>query len=113
MKKPLRPEPASMPEVLPLYETKVLKKFPLLTRFLTDRWYEDGTPRMPGSFWFDSDVTSFTIMLKEKSSFMCARFRAGTMDDVFAACEVFLGLDSPPWEVDQYAVERSGKKSRK
>lgn len=113
MKKPVRPEPAAMPDVLPLYECRILKKFPLLTRFLTDRWYEDGSPRTPGSMWLDSDQTSFTIMLKEKTTFMQARFRAATMDDVYAAVEMFLGLDAPPWELDEYALSRAPKKGKK
>lgn len=113
MKKPPLPEPAKMPDQLPAYETAVLKKFKRLTAFLADRWYDDAAPRMPGSMWIDSDATSFKVLLKEPTLQLCARLRASTLDDLFAACEAFLGLDSPPWEVDQYAVDRSSKKSRK
>lgn len=113
VKKPNAPLPPVMPDVLPAYETAVLKKFKRLTAFLTDRWYDDGSPRMPGSMWFDSDATGFTVMLKEKMLLLCVRLRAATLDDAFAAAEAFLGLESPPWEVDQYAADRAGKKSKK
>lgn len=113
MKKPPLPVPATMPDTLPAYETVTLKKYPRLTAFLTDRWYDDATPRQPGSIWIDSDFAAFKILIKEPTLMLCARIRASTLDDAFKAVETFLGLETPPWEPDEYAKKNSGKKGAK
>ena len=113
MRKPPVPSEPQKPETLLPYETKVLKAFPRFTAFLTDQWYDDGTPRERGTVWFDSVGSFFTALLKEHTLGLCARIRAGTIDDLYKAIEVFLGLETPPWEVDKYAREKAGKKSKK
>jgi len=113
VKKPPKPEGAKKPEVYLPYDTKIFKAFPRLTAFLADQWYDDGEPRTRGSIWVDSEGSFFKALLKEPSLCLCARVRAATLDDLFKACEVFLGLESPPWEVDEYAQERARKKGKK
>jgi hypothetical protein len=105
--------PAGKPGDVPPVVSVVFKKFPRTLAFLHDRWYDDDSPRYPGSIWIDSDVGAFKAMLKEPSLLLCARIRAATLDDLIAAVEVFLGLDSPPWEHDQYAAERVLQKKKK
>lgn len=94
-------------------ESKLLHKLPRFRAFLTDTAYEDGSPRAPGRFWFDSDGVGFTITLMEPSAYARVRLRAVTIDDVFMLCEVHLGAESPPWEVDQYARDRAAGKKKK
>jgi hypothetical protein len=113
VKKPIASAPPTKPEDVPPVVSVVLKKFPRLLAFLVDRWYDDGSPRLPGSVWFDSDIGAAKALLKEPSLCLCARVRAATVDDLYAACETFLGLESPPWEPDVYAMEQQAKKKKK
>lgn len=94
-------------------ESKVLAKLPRLRAFLTDTQYEDGSPRAPGRLWLDQDGVGFTITLFEPSAFARVRLRAATLDDVFALCDVHLGAENAPWEVDQYARDRAAGKKKK
>jgi hypothetical protein len=105
--------PPGKPEDVVPVACAVLKKFPRILAFLTDRWYDDGSPRFPGSVWMDSDLGACKALLKEPSLMLCARIRAATWDDLYAAVETFLGLDAPPWEPDQYAAERANQKKKK
>lgn len=113
VKKPTASVPEKKPEELKPYETKVLKGFPRLTAFLTDDWYDDGVRRKRGSMWIDSEGSFFKVLLKEPTLCLCARIRAASIDDVYKAVEMFLGLESPPWEVDEYAVEKTSGKKKK
>jgi hypothetical protein len=113
MKKPNVTAPGGKPEDTPPAVSVFLKKYPRLLAFLCDRWYDDGSPRWPGSVWIDSDISAAKAMLKEPTLCLCARIRAATLDDLMAAVETFLGLDSPPWEHDQYAAEKGVLKKKK
>jgi hypothetical protein len=106
------PEPTK-PEDSPPVVSVVLKRFPRLLAFQTDRWYDDGSPRLPGSVWFDSDLGASKAMLKEPSLCLCARIRAATVDELYAAIELFLSLDNPPWEHDRFAAEKVQPKKKK
>lgn len=95
------------------YESKTFKAFPRLVAFLADQWYDDATPRKRGSLWIDSEGSFWKAMLKEPSLFLCARIRAASLEDLLKAVETFLGLDSPPWEPDEFAREKSlGRKKK-
>lgn len=94
-------------------ESKLLHKLPRLRAFLTDTQYEDGSPRAPGRLWLDQDGVGFTITLFEPTAFARMRLRAATLDDVFALCDVHLGAENAPWEVDQYARDRAAGKKKK
>lgn len=105
---PADPDPDRAPQA-----SVVLKKFPRLVAFLGDRFYDNGEPRMPGSAWFDCDAMAFRCMLKEPSLFLQTRIRAATLDDLFAAVEAFLGMESAPWEPDVFAREKVAPKKKK
>lgn len=113
VKKPSTGSVPSKPEDVPPVTSVLFKKYPRLLAFLHDRWYDDGSSRFPGALWIDSDLGAIKAMLKEPSLMLCARIRASTIDDLFAAVETFLGLDSPPWEPDRYALERADEKKTK
>lgn len=113
VKKPTVPAAAAPDPGQPSGSSVVLKKFPRLFDFLSNRWYENGEPRWPGSLWIDSDALAFRALLKEPSLFLQTRIRAATVDDLFAAVETFLGLDAPPWEPDAYAHEKAVTKKKK
>jgi len=104
---------APEPDNSPPETSVVLKKYPRTLAFLSDRWYDDKSPRLPGSMWLDSDLGAKKAMLKEPSLKLCARIRAATWDDLFAAVETFLSLDAPPWEPDKYAIEAEEEKKKK
>lgn len=105
--------PAPDGDPTPSAPSILFKKHPRTTAFLSDRWYDDKSPRLPGSLWIDSDLGGFKAMLKEPSAMICARIRAATLDDLFSAIETFLGLDTPPWEIDQYALSKAPKNPKK
>jgi hypothetical protein len=105
--------PEQPPEEYKPYESVTFKKFPRLVAFLADQWYDNGEPRKRGSLWIDSEGSFWKAMIKEPSLFLCARIRAASLEDLLKALETFLGLDSPPWEPDQYALEKTTGKKKK
>lgn len=94
-------------------ESKLFVKLPRLSLFLVETTYEDGSPRAPGRLWLDNDGLAFTITLFEPSAFARVRLRANTLDDTFALANAHLGLESAPWEADQYAREKAAQKKKK
>ena len=95
-------------------ESKMLVKLTYLRAWLVDTAYEDGTARVPGRLWFDSDGMAFRVTLFEASSMVKMTIRATTIDDALTLANQALGSESPPWEVDQYARDKAAeKKSRK
>lgn len=105
--------PEQPPEEYKPYESATFKKFPRLVAFLADHWYDDGTPRKRGSLWIDSEGSFWKALIKEPSLLLCARIRAASLEDLLKALETFLGLDSPPWEPDQYAQGKVKDKKNK
>ncbi len=94
-------------------DSVLLKRLARLREFLSLTAYDDGSPRAPGRLWLDSDGTAYIITLFEPSAMVRARFRAAGIDDVFALADTFLGADTPPWEVDQWARDRVTAKKKK
>jgi len=105
--------PEQPPEEYKPYESPTFKKFPRLVAFLADQWYDNGEARKRGSLWIDSEGSFWKAMLKEPSLFLCARLRAASLEDLLKAVETFLGLDAPPWEPDNYAMEKATVKKKK
>lgn len=105
--------PTLVPPDLPS-DTKILKKAcPMLVEFVTCRSYIEGGARVPGRFWFEPSGSGFMITLFDLDNAMKIAVRAGTIDDVFAACEVVLGAENAPWEPDQYQLDRRAQKGKK
>lgn len=94
-------------------ESAVLKRCPRLRSFLTATSYEGGELRAPGRLWLENDGVGFRVTLFEPSALARVALRAATLDDAFAMIEAFLGADSPPWEVDQWARDRAATKKKK
>jgi len=94
-------------------ETKLLAKCPLLIQFMTCRSYTDGTARAPGEWWFLPSPSGFAIALKDVDTARKVTVRAGTIDDVFKAVELFLGTENSQWEVDEYRLEKLVTKKTK
>lgn len=94
-------------------DSVVFKKFPRLCEFLTATSYDDGSARAPGRLWLDNDGIAFTVTLFEPSCFKRVRLRGNTLDDAVALAERHLGMDGAPWEADQYARDKAGKKKGK
>lgn len=94
-------------------DSVVYKKFPRYREFMSARTYDDGTPRLPGRAWFDSDNLAYTAVIFERTGFGRMRFRAQTQDDLMALIEAFLAQEQPQWEDDEYAREKLAEKSVK
>lgn len=86
---------------------------PRIPLFLVETTYEDGSPRSPGRLWLDNDGVAFTITLFEPTAFARVRIRGNTLDDAFALANAHLGMESAPWETDQYARDRAAGKKKK
>lgn len=95
-------------------ESKTLNKFPVLREWLTARSYDDGSVRTPGQFWWDATSSGFRVTLRDADAGMKLVVTAGTLDDVFAACELILGAQEAPWEPDEFLQRKlAEKKPRK
>lgn len=94
-------------------DSVIFKKFPRYREFISAREYDDGSPRLPGRVWLDSDNLAFTATIFERSGFGRMRFRAQSQDDLFAAIEAFLSQENPQWEDDDFAREKAAEKNSK
>lgn len=94
-------------------ESKLFAKFPRYREFMSARSYDDGSPRLPGRVWFESDNIAYTATIFERSGFGVMRFRAQTMDDIYVAIEAFLSQETPQWEDDAYGREKAAEKNSK
>jgi hypothetical protein len=94
-------------------ESVVLKRFPLLCQFLAVTKYDDGTPRLRGRVWFESDAIAYVITLMEPTACARVRLRGASIDDTLALAEKHLSIENAPWEVDQYARDRQAMKKKK
>lgn len=94
-------------------ESVVLKRFPRLCEFLTAVYYDDGSPRVPGTVWLKVDGIAFVLTLLDPDA--CARLnvRAASLDDVLTLTEKLLGSDGAAWELDRYAAEKAAQKKKK
>jgi hypothetical protein len=102
---------APLPPLSP--ESKILVKVPRISLFLVETSYEDGSPRSPGRLWIDNDGTAFTITLFEPTAMARVRIRGNTLDDALGLANAHLGMESAPWEVDQYARDKAAGKKKK
>jgi len=93
--------------------TKLLQKFPTLIAFISSRSWPDGSPRVPGRFWFDPTPSGYTITLIDVDQCLRIKVHAGTIDDVFAAAELVIGTESSQWEIDPWSAEQAAKKMKK
>lgn len=94
-------------------DSKIFTKFPRYREFMSAREYEDGSPRVPGRIWLDSDNLAYTAVIFERSGFGRMRFRAQSQDDLYVAIEAFLSQETPQWEDDDYAREKAAEKNVK
>jgi len=75
--------------------------------------YSDGTPRKTGSLLLRMQGTSYQLILKDPSARMELSAVGLTVDDAYAALELLLGMERPPWGPMWEPRENSEKKPRK
>lgn len=93
--------------------TVLMKKFPRVLEFLTARKYDDGSKRLPGKIFLETDGVAFVMTLKEPTLVAQMRLRAPEFDELWALAHAALSQDVPPWEIDQWAFAKLPKPRKK
>lgn len=116
MRKPTAPdqEPEEQQRcTLASLDTKMFHDCPSLMAALATVRYTDGSPRENGWFMVRMQGTLYQVILKDPSTGMELQGVGPTVDDAFAAVELMLGMDRPPWQLDKYARAREPRKKGK
>jgi len=97
-------------------ESTALKKYPTLCEWLSATTYEDGSPRVPGYFWFTNRCIAFEVTLFDPDQCVKMPCLGRTIDEALACAETHLRAEDAPWQPDPYLAERKanqGAKKRK
>lgn len=108
-----RPTKLDLPNraVTPYCETgKGMEKFPALCAFLTDREYEDGTPRKAGWMSFSCESGVVRWLLKDGTAGLLLRGEAAQLDKLWSTIESVLQMTTVPWEDDPRAEKPKKRK---
>jgi len=92
--------------------TILFSKFPALIKQLSVVKYEDGSPRTPGGLLVSTQGSMWRVAATEPDECLRLPFMAQALDDALAALELALASESIPWEIDQWAIARRGKKKK-
>jgi hypothetical protein len=74
----------------------------LLAEHITATTFEDGAPRVPGSFKVENMGTHFRCTVYDHDAGLRLPVTGPTLDEAFAGVEKLLAAIDAPWEVDQY-----------
>lgn len=116
MRKPTTASPGEQekePDNLAAVETRLFHEYPGLMGALVTIRYSNGEPREPGMVMIRVQGTTFQVILKDPSTKKELPAVGQTIDDAFAALELMLGMERPPWSRDRFAEEREARKPRK
>lgn len=91
-------------------ESSVLKEFPNVLAHLAVTKYDDGDSRMPGEIHLKTQGPTWFARLKDTDTAQFIPVTAPCIDDLLLMMEVFLADDKAPWQADQYASRKKGKK---
>lgn len=92
-------------------DTLMLKACPHVVQHLAVVRYDDGTPRRPGRLFLETVGAFYKVILKDQEAGLEMILSAPSIDDVFALADLMLASDTPPWQADPYARDRTpGKK---
>lgn len=76
-------------------------QMPLLFDHLTQRRYDDGSPRRTSSLLLFNDEGTLKLMLREPDAGLCCWVGGESLEGVFAALEAALGDPEHEWRVDR------------
>lgn len=86
--------------------------YPELCEYLTARSWPDGEPRKLSKLFIDTDGALWRATLKEPNFCYQIQVTGKAPDDLLLALEIALTLDTPPWSIDQWAVDNQKKKRK-
>lgn len=105
------PAPGDGPRHLAPMESDVFTRLPNLVAHCCVTRYDDGDPRSPGLLMIKTQGSSWVVVVKEPDAAVQMQCLGASLDDALALCDLLLGSDDAPWEVDQWAAKRNtGKK---
>jgi len=93
-------------------ESRIFANLTALVEHLVVCRYSDGTPRRTGRMFLEVQGAGFRIVLKEPDMGLELPVSGQTLDDVFAAADLILGVEDPPWIPDPWQLERLTKRRR-
>lgn len=88
-------------------------QMPTVYQFLTERVYEDGSPRQPSSLLLFPDGAMFRLMLKDPDAKLCCWVSGRSLEGAFAALEAALGDPQHEWRADRQQVGDVAKRVKR
>lgn len=85
----------------PMRDPSMEKVCPTLWQFLTDRTYDDGSKREPGSLLAFCQDGVIKLMLRDRDAGLCLWIASRTLSDAFKAAEGGLTNPDAEWRVDR------------
>lgn len=102
-----------LPDLTPLAEGgEWAVKFPLLTSYLIDCQFNDGSPRETSKVFFRVERGKWVVILKEPNQGVMLEVAVDLPSEMFTALEAALRLERPPWRHDPYARSLPKKKGK-
>lgn len=106
---PGRPEAAAVDGLLPLGDETFVKKYPLLSEFLTRVVWEPGQPREKGSLFLFAEDGCFKACLNDKDSLQVAFLTSTTFTALLDAVEKGLAKDTLDWRLSTQGKTKRGR----
>lgn len=103
---------AHMPDAthLAAMESEMFREMMSIVEHLAVTRYEDGEPRKPGIIILCTRGSAYQAIVKDNDTDLCFTAAGKTLDEALETAALYLGTESAPWEVDQYAKRQRGKK---
>lgn len=103
-----------LPALVPLADGgEWTQRYPLLTGYLVDSNYDDGSVRRPGRMFVTAERGSWTVTLKDPDAGIELTVSVDKPEEMLAALEAALSTPQPPWRVDPWAKPRAKPKAKK
>lgn len=112
LQKPANRKVAGSAGELPM-DIKAKKDYPLLWDHLSQRKWEDGSPRQTSSVMIFEQDGVLKAMLRDKDAGLCLWVASKSLYGVLAALEAGLSDPEAEWRVDRQAEGQQAKRVRK
>lgn len=104
------PTPSNGPVHLAAVETEVLSAFPQIVAHLVTTRYDDGSRRQTGTVTLRVMGSSWQAEARDFDAGLRLRVVGGTVDDALVLLDQLLGVETAPWEPDEYLQAKMTKK---
>jgi hypothetical protein len=101
MKRLEKPSGALGPSGKASTASELLGTCPDLMEFLSRSKWDDGRSRVPGTIMVFVDGSEWKMRLADRDTGQVSFISARTLDDLFTAAELGLGVGDLPWRVDR------------